>query len=132
MLTATVSRYTIGTNGRPNYAVLTDVAEGRIQSPDASAREQSAEDSRVAGTDRPRSPDPESESARRRSDSSLAPDRSETSLDEIAQEKLASEEFTLEQKDESLVGGAKERAKSQGRDPAIDPRLQQDRTSEDE
>lgn len=55
------------------------------------------------------------------------------SLHDIAREELGDETFTVEQNDESLVGGAKRKAKNQQRDPAIDPRLQDpDENEEDD
>jgi hypothetical protein len=62
------------------------------------------------------------------SSSSGRSSKSSTSLDDIAKEKIGDEKLTMEQgeDDESLIGGAKKRAKGQGRDPAIDPALQDD------
>lgn len=53
-------------------------------------------------------------------------------LDKIAREKIGDEEFTISWEDEeSVVGQTKKRARSQGRDPEIDPNFQGD-DSDDE
>jgi hypothetical protein len=45
------------------------------------------------------------------------------SLDKIAEELIGDEELEVDREDESIVGAAKQRAKDQQRDPAIDPNL---------
>lgn len=57
---------------------------------------------------------------------------SEKSLHKIAKEKLGDETFTVEQDDASLVGDARRKAKNQQRDPAIDPRLQENYNSDND
>ena len=47
--------------------------------------------------------------------------------DNIAEELIGDEEFTMSESDESIVSKAKERARRQNRDPAIDPDLQPDK-----
>jgi hypothetical protein len=54
----------------------------------------------------------------------VSEDRTKTPLEEIAEAKIGSHEFTLsEDTDDSAVESAKRRARKQGRDPAIDPRF---------
>lgn len=50
-----------------------------------------------------------------------------SALDNIAEELIGDEEFTMSESDESVVSKAKERARRQNRDPAIDPDLQPDK-----
>lgn len=56
---------------------------------------------------------------------------SNKNLNEIAEDQIGDEEFTITQDDrESAIEEAKKRAKKQQRDPAIDPKLQEDRDGE--
>jgi hypothetical protein len=52
---------------------------------------------------------------------------SSSALDDIAEELIGDEEFAMSENDESIVSKAKERARRQNRDPAIDPDLQPDK-----
>ena len=45
------------------------------------------------------------------------------SLDKIVRELIGDREFELEDDEESILSAAKRKARSQGRDPAIDPRI---------
>jgi len=72
-------------------------------------------------SDRPESTSNDRREATEPGDSERAPTTG--SLDEIAAELIGDREFTVSEDEESVVGEAKERARSQGRDPAIDPKL---------
>ena len=52
-----------------------------------------------------------------------APHPANSSLDKIVRELIGDREFELEDDEESMLSSAKRKARSQGRDPAIDPRI---------
>jgi hypothetical protein len=134
-LTAVVSHYTIGEGDNPNHVFLNSVTEDKtIQTNEKIGEriENSTNRTASADTGEQRSSSSQSKTTQSDSESTQAAQQHESSLDKIAQEKLAGERFTVEQEEESLVGGAKKKAKNQGRDPAIDPRLQEQEGEEDE
>lgn len=51
---------------------------------------------------------------------------SDKTLDQIAKDTIGDTTFTVDEKDESSISKAKQKAKDQQRDPAIDPKLQSD------
>lgn len=129
---ATVSRYARGRSDDPDYL---HIDEARQLEP--GEQPTSEEDSLLpdnAGPMSTSSSKSESSSSSRSSTPSDSPEEGKRkgSLHKIAQDKIGDKEFTVSREDESVVGRAKKRAKEQGRDPAIDPRLQEDEKNKDE
>lgn len=112
----TVSSYRQGVGSRPNVLFLTDV----MAAPDVeTGRDPTTGDGMTAPCD-------ETATGTVDGESPTASHHGESSLERIARERIGDREFS-QADEESLVAGAQRRASDQHRDPAIDPRLQDER-----
>ena len=123
----TVTRFVQGRGDRANYLYMDGVEQ--LDSPDVDVTKADTDgflpenNTRVISSSAEKSDTQTSCSSSAKSESDI-----EQSLHEIAEEKIGDEKLTIEQDEEgeSVIGEAKRRAKNQGRDPAIDPRYQDD------
>lgn len=112
-LDVTVSKFMAATGDGPSYLFFEQIEENRSQANTQTDTDQSEQSITSSKTIRKTCSDAAKGSS----------DRDD--LERIAREKIGNEEFTVGQENrESVVGAAKKRARNQGRDPAIDPKLQ--------